>query len=113
MSSGVRLLGAPPGISTAGDLCFSVDGTHHAYVDLYEAWKLYCDEIKDSEHEDFLNNDLVPCLLNNDDLSDLYKEIAKRTVPTIAGAIRELVQATCDKGGGGEQSSCRHGWCAV
>ncbi|MEM7262428.1 MAG: hypothetical protein AAF488_10600, partial [Planctomycetota bacterium] len=91
------LAGPLSGLFTTGDACFSVDGTAHLITELIPSWWRDCDKIDDDEHNDFLNDILVPCLLDNSDLSPLYRLIGSKLVPIFAGGTREVIQALCPK----------------
>src|SRR5690606_8574655 len=84
----------------AGDLCFSVDGTAHLFNELVPTWTRECDQISDSEHNEFLFGTLVPCLVANNHMSPPFRVLGSVTVPVVANVTREIIQANCGDGGG-------------
>lgn len=97
---------------TSNDICMLVNGVWHFLQDLVPAWeaearRTNCNGPDDQEHNDFLLQDLVPCMLGNPHLSAIPKAIAAVTVPIGAAATREWIQWRCrqaaaaNNGGGG------------
>lgn len=87
-------------------LCFSWQGEFHYEVELVPGFISYClkyyGEINyeqwDSDHTNFLNNAIKPCLDNLADeglLSSVYVEAAKLGIITRVTLLRETVQAIC------------------
>lgn len=85
------------------ELCAPLAGfLHHFVNELLPYFALFCDQLNDADHDALFEQGVVPCfqqLTADTRLSDFLAEVGSFLVPTFAGLLREVTQATCLLGG--------------
>ncbi|MBL9176303.1 MAG: hypothetical protein JNL10_22360 [Verrucomicrobiales bacterium] len=96
-----------PGTSisfTTGDLCFAVEGGgYHTIFELFPGlWKNIC-QVEDAQHDQFIQDGMIPCLGSNPALGPTMALVGQKTVPVFLTFLRESMQlastlfSACDR----------------
>ncbi len=89
---------------TTGDLCFAIEGGgYHTVFELLPGlWKNIC-QVNDAQHNQFIQDGMIPCLGSNPALGPTMALVGQVTVPVFLSFLRESMQlassvfAGCDQ----------------